>query len=105
MDLDGKYCSCFVQFHFHSSWHYTVKIVLFSQFFYFIGSECDERVSNSVSLKSKLATSYEPEVIKDILFDLHEISEQSHAKVYFDFFKFHFSSFQWCIVSYSIFQG
>ena len=59
------------------------KIMLFKQFFWFIGGESDERVSNSVSLKSKLATSYEPEVIKDILFDLHEISEQSHAKVYF----------------------
>lgn len=86
MDLDGKYCSCLVHFYFCSGWRYTVKIMLFKQFFFdFIGGESDERVSNSVSLKSKLATSYEPEVIKDILFDLHEISEQSHAKVYFVF--------------------
>lgn len=67
---------------------YCKDSAIFTIFFYFIGGECDERVSNSVSLKSKLATSYEPEVIKDILYDLHEISEQSHAKVYFAFLSF-----------------
>jgi len=42
----------------------------------------DERVSKLSQLKAQLITCFEPEAMKDILFELHEIPpEQSHAGV------------------------
>lgn len=41
----------------------------------------DERISAVIQLKAKLVSCFEPETIKDILFELHDIPpEQSHAK-------------------------
>ena len=65
-----------------------LKYLLYSLLYYIVFDfhsldlDNDERVSKLSQLKAQLVTCFEPEVMKDILFELHEIPpEQSHAGV------------------------